>query len=609
MHHRPGKRLAALTLAAAAAVAPLLTAAPAKADVTEALDAAPQGAQLVVVVPSLQRLSDAAATLNTELQLNNPMLADLLASMKSMGGMRAGLDDDGSAMFVMPTLMSMAMGGQQPPMLLMIPVSDYEAFVGNFGGAAQGGVTRLTMPGGGQPGYARHVGGFAVMSPLQPLVANYQPGHAGASILEKVGPAGEAALTDAAIAAYVDVETVAPMLLPMIDMGLNMAKMQAQQQAQANPQMAQAAQWMDVGGSAIRTVMSGMRGVTLALGAGDAGLEMTLATQMVDGSNLARALPGGAARGLSILDRVPAEPYLLAAGYDTRAIDFAYMMRSMAALMPEGEEAQGMAQLYRDMLPMAESMNAAAMGWYLPEAADAEAAAALDPKGFYRTVWAVDADNPADAMEVAADYIASMNGLEMPLGPDMRGNMMNMSYQTSVERNALRVSGQDVGTFSVQTIYPEQLAMQMGPMAGVMQTFGSYDGYLAATDTGYVMTTVRDAGLLEKTFTVEDGQGLAAHADVRAAAEHLPADPVAVTLVGIDGVVDMMSTMGMPMPAGAPLGPIAMGFAVDDNAGDLKVHVPYASARFIGQAAQQAMMMMMMGGAPMPMPEDGGQTY
>ena len=129
------------------------------------------------------------------------------------------------------------------------------------------------------------------------------------------------------------------MLMPMIDMGMRTARMQMQQQAQGNPQAKQAAQWMNVGGNAMKALLSGMRGLAISLDAPATGVSLTAAAGMVEGSELAKALPGAQTSALALLDHVPDEPFLLAGGYDLDAIDLDYLMQSMLEAMPE--QAQG----------------------------------------------------------------------------------------------------------------------------------------------------------------------------------------------------------------------------------------------------------------------------
>ena len=489
MLHRRRSFVQALALAFTAMVSASVPAA--RADVSEVLDAAPQGSQVVFLVPSLQALSDASATLNTELGLNNPMMADMLATLKMMGGMQAGLDDDGPMMVVMPTVMAMAAGQGQPPVLMFMPVTDYGAFVNNFGGAAGAGeIASVTMP-GGRAAFAKRSGDFAVMSPLRPLVQQYQPGGGGDALLEKVGPAGREAMSESAVSMLVDIESIAPLVMPMIDMGIATAQMQMQQEAATNPQAAQAAQMAQVGGDLVRAVMQGMRGLAMSLDATEAGVLLRMTTQMKPESTLAKALPGGAGeRTLAMLDRVPDEPYLIAASYDLHAMDVAMMIQSLVEAMPEGVAGGGMAQLYADMVPLLDEMSAASFAWYAPQAENGQ----VDPSSMYRTVAAVASDDPRSSRGALGQYIASLNGLEIPAGTTPDGQPLTMSYKTSHTGEAMRVEGSVVDTYSVETVYPPEMMQQMGPMTGMMQSFMSYSGYLAQTESGVVATTVEVDG-------------------------------------------------------------------------------------------------------------------
>jgi len=598
-----------LSFGLALAVAALSWASPARADVGEVLDAAPLGSQVVVVVPSLQALSDAGAKLNTELALNNPMLGDMLTMMKMMGGMQQGLDDAGPMMVALPTVMAMAGGQGQPPVLMFMPVTDYDAFVGNFGAGGGGEIASIMMP-GGQPGFAKRSGGFAVMSPMRGMVEQYQPGGAGAALLEKVGPAGADAMDDSAVSLLIDIESIAPMLMPMVDMGLATAQMQMQEEAADNPQAAQAAQMMQIGGDATRAVLNGMRGLAISLDADDAGIALRMTTQMKPDSGLAKALPGGADQRVSeLLSRVPDSPYLVASSYDMKAINMAMMIEAMAEAMPEDMAGGSMKQLYADMVPLIEDINAASVVWYTPAQDDGQ----LDPASMYRTVMVVDSDDPASTRGAMGQYIASINGVELPAGAMPDGQPMTMSYKTAHTGEAMNLDGHVVDTYSFEMVFPPEMMQQMGPMAGMMQGFSSYSGYIAQTEGGVIATTSMDQALLESAIAAQADGGLGGSASVSAAMQRVPASPVMVTLVSVQGIVDMAAAAGMPMAAEEPLSPIVVAMGVEDAAGDFVIDVPFDSAAFIGQTAQQVVGMMMMGGMGGPGAQqgggEGGETY
>ena len=209
--------------------------------------------------------------------------------------------------------------------------------------------------------------------------------------------------------------------------------------------------------------------------------------------------------------------------------------------------------------------------------------------------------DPAGARKSLVDYLHAMKDMEMPMGMGMNGEPMTVTYDVSHEADAVQIAGQQVDTYSVKTIYPEAMA-QMGPMAGMLDTFGTYDGYIAQTAEGVVMTTTQDAALLESTFQAVAGQGgLGGDAGIRASASELPANLAAATFIGVDGIVNLLAAAGMPIQPAENLEPIAMGIAVVNNAGEYKMHVPFGSAKFIGTAVQQAIAMMMMGGVAVPM--------
>jgi hypothetical protein len=205
------------TVAAVAVVQPLF------AEVPAALSQAPQDAQLVFIVPSMSQFSGKLAMLNQNLGLDIPELADALGTFKAETGIGDGMNDTGSAMLVIHDLATAIDTGEEPDILLILPVTDYAAFVAGFqeeGAAPAGaGVTQVTMP-DGQAGFARESGGYAILGNKEDAVANFTPGGDAGVIGGRVGSLGAKSLSESDAAVYIDLEALAPSLMPKIDQAL-----------------------------------------------------------------------------------------------------------------------------------------------------------------------------------------------------------------------------------------------------------------------------------------------------------------------------------------------------------------------------------------------------
>ena len=192
---------------------PALIALPAFAGTPQALDHVPADAQAVVVVPALGELLNDINTINRILgDDGEPMINMVTAMVRGM----PGINLDGS----MAAVLSMEEHQEEPDMVFLIPVSDYEAFTNG-----QEGVNGVhEMPMGDQTMFLRNVGGgFAVMGEIAEDVREYN-GEAGnlKSHAKALGRAGSRIADHNDVFFYVNISQ----FQDVIDAGL--AEMEAQ---------------------------------------------------------------------------------------------------------------------------------------------------------------------------------------------------------------------------------------------------------------------------------------------------------------------------------------------------------------------------------------------
>src|SRR5690554_3435335 len=94
------------------------------------LDLVSAQSQVIVVIPSLSRLSERMGQVNDAAGFGIPGLGDTLGEFKRSVGIVRGLRDDGPMVLAFHRID--AEGGL--PFTMLLPVSDFGAFVGNFGG-------------------------------------------------------------------------------------------------------------------------------------------------------------------------------------------------------------------------------------------------------------------------------------------------------------------------------------------------------------------------------------------------------------------------------------------------------------------------------------------
>jgi len=103
-----------------------------------------------------------------------PPLADPLAEVKRQLNIKEGFNDKGE---IAAGLYEGAQPGEEPRVVVLIPVSDYKAFTGNLANTkVEGEMTSFTLPDDAERLYAINWGSFAAITPNKELLANKPTG-------------------------------------------------------------------------------------------------------------------------------------------------------------------------------------------------------------------------------------------------------------------------------------------------------------------------------------------------------------------------------------------------------------------------------------------------
>src|SRR5262245_26140794 len=138
----------------------------------QVMDKIPAEALIVVKVSNLQGFSQKFGKLANDLQLvaQIPQLSDPLAALQEKIGIKEGLDKAGEAAFAFfdPALAD----GSDESIMLLIPITDYKAFVGNLKDVkVEAGVTEGKFGDSDQPAYVANWGKYAAISPRKEMIA------------------------------------------------------------------------------------------------------------------------------------------------------------------------------------------------------------------------------------------------------------------------------------------------------------------------------------------------------------------------------------------------------------------------------------------------------
>ena len=163
---------------ASAFAAAVLFGAAASALAAGVADYVPSDALVVIKVNKLQSVSDKAGKLMKDLGIAemNPDAADPLAFLQRDSGLSKGVDAKGDfAIYVANAHFDgfKDSDDDQPPLVALVPVSDYKAFIGSFKDVQEvgDGMSSGSLPeGDGTTLYMMKMGEFAVISSYQDLV-------------------------------------------------------------------------------------------------------------------------------------------------------------------------------------------------------------------------------------------------------------------------------------------------------------------------------------------------------------------------------------------------------------------------------------------------------
>ncbi|MEM6458283.1 MAG: hypothetical protein AAF710_02700 [Planctomycetota bacterium] len=590
--HRP---VTCLLTAALLAFAPLTSGGgEPDARVVAAFDQAADGAEVVVVIPSLSGLSERIAAFGADTGLDRltPEVGDVLGAFKQEMGWRQGVDDDGPMVLVVTGLadaIESELDGvsKQPDAVMLVPVADYAAFVTQSGGDPEPDVTALPR---GEGGAAKKLNGFAVLGEDVAAVQDYAAGGNGKAIAEALGGVVTEYLNVGDSLIYVDVAALAPALNKLIDKGLEEAEREMAGNAGDLPPafagLAEAA--IALYGETARQWVDGTDKLLLSLDLTERGLGMTSATQLTEDSTLAGYFaPGAEAEGepaaAALLAALPDEPYIWASSIDASRFALDSLVDQVAEAMDAVEGGGGMLALYRESLTSLKETNGVASVFYTPDPA------AMMGGGFMTTLTVYDVEDAEAYRTLQKKTFEQMADLKVPM-PAVQpgGEAGEITFNTTYTDRALVIDGVEVDQYAVKTVLPPAVMQQMGPMAMMMGNTGT-SGYLAAKGDKVLVTTVTDPQLITKGLAALDADGGVGSAGAIATLrnEALPADSSLELYVSVAGIAETVNPFLMMFAPNAgqldvpdDLPPLAMGGASDGEGLALRMFFPAELVRF-----------------------------
>lgn len=532
-------RVLGMLLAAGLAATPAVAIPP-------ALDRVPAEAPIVIGIRDLNHLFTSVERWTGVFAPEEEM--EELAMVEDILG-TPGVNADGSAAVVL----NFVPGAEEPIPVIIVPVSDYEAFVEAMNGQAGDGVSTLEIE--GEEAYARNLGGgFVALGPDFDAVSDFQ-GESGrlAAHEARLGKNAAAAADDADLFVIVDLQAMRPFLemgMQQMEQSMAMAGMMGGEAVQAQMEMMM---------GAARAVVDEGRTAFIGMGSGEDGLWLDFAGQFAEGSDTAGVFAEGGNAG-ALLNKLPPIDYIAAFAIDTSSEGIRGLMGQMAELN------QGMG-FGIDVGQMAELVNG--------QATVIGVTPGLFAGGlFANTVQFTATARPQELLEKSAEMIREMDGQ----------TQQGLKFSTSFEKDAAKAGDTPLHAYGVtMEVDPNDenammASMAMQQMAMIFGAEAGPKGFIALTDNGMYQTMSRNTTLMSKAL--DSGGGLDSKAGIEAVSKRLPDNRTGVAYVNVKGVTDMVAPM-LAMMGGVDLGeipedlsPIAMSLSTGGGGMHSRVFMP-----------------------------------
>lgn len=544
------RRRAQHTLGAGFLASSLLTASAASAALPASLDRVPTDAMAVVVAQSVDRLDKNAAALLTAIEM--PTVTSP-AQLLSVVGLSRGID---TAKPVALVLTSGDMGGEVPPALLLLPVSDYAAVATSLGATDTTGALSAGTAAGEAVFIKKIDGGYAAISPMRSVLEKFTGDSGMLAAHEKaLGAMGVSVVenSDAALIANI------PALAPMLEPGMEQLKGRLGALTMMQGGMAQGLQNSPLDMAMTNFVRDGKVGV-LGLKATGMGLTASLAATFEEGSELANIFKGGG-DATPLLKKLPNVPFLVAYAVDVSSpvartiINNTNELRALSDT-PQAPAMPGIAAFVENLSGQS--------GMIMPNPAGFMGGLLARGMAFYAT------PAPDALVDQFSTVVTGLNGK----------TINGLSYSGVFNANSTMVGAQQVSGYSLRMqAAPGSMASGMGMIYGPS---GGPSGFVANTGTGVLVTTTPDQALMSIGLAAAAGKNtLEANRMLSQVQSNLPARRIFEAYISprsiLDQAMPILAMMGQPLDQGAipaEIPPVGMSISADGGSMRFDAFIP-----------------------------------
>jgi hypothetical protein len=567
----------------------------------QVLQQVPNDAVVVIKIRNLQEVSTKFAALAQQLGIAglNPALSDPLGALQQQTGVANGLDKNGDVAIFVPVAALDGIEEDQKMAVMLWPVTDYKALIGNFADAKEeGGVTTFTMGQNPQTHYAANWGKYAAISQMKELVAN-KP----AQGLTVKGLA-EKELNSKDMTMLFNVAPARAKLLPKLKeqrpqvLADMKAEMEGDEAKKKYVPLAEAVvnRAMDLAEQFLNETSAATYGVALS----NDGINTTVLADFEPGSKLAARAASFKGSNASLLSGLPEGKYMLFGGgaLDPKATtgllnDLVGPVEGELAKL--GDDGKALTEYIAAVRKSLEVTEASRFGMLAP-------AGQLGQEAIIQMISIAIGDAPKIA-EAQRQMIASQEQLTAMIGG---GKVQTKSVVTP---KAKTVGGVALDEFKSEVNAEGQgpEAQQMQQMMAMMYGPNGLSGLMGAVDAKrFIALMGVPEATQEKAVAAAkaDEDALSKQPGVAAANKQLPANRSMVIYLPLDVMISTGLTyaqqFGLPvqMQLPADLPPIGITAGGDGSAIRVDSHVPAQLVQSLVAAGMQAFMQMQGGKQP-----------
>jgi hypothetical protein len=597
MNHSRHVRSTAVRLACALAGAGVLASSGAAAR-GQALDQVPSDALVVLKIGHLSDTNTKVADLLQQLGVTDlaPETKDPLAAFEDKTGIPpASVDPKRDAAVYMPLAAADGDDGDQPKMVVLLPVSDYKALLGSMGDTkTEGDVTSGHFKGSGEDAFVAHWGDYAAITPKKEYLAGKHDG------VKPTGPAAKE-LEERDFCVYVNFPVLKTKLLP------ELAKARTKAQSEADDRMPDSTgpkkelrhAAIDQAFNVAERFLQDAQGTTLGLTIGKTGVSGNMTVAFADGSYLGKLLGGMKTTEAPLMGGLPDEKYLFFGGSVLDPDKVTQLINDLGdpivaklgALGDDGKKIQTLIDTYKAGLA---TTQGGAFGMVVPTAA-------LGQGSLFRYIAVLRAS--ADKLRDAQEQMATLQQ-EVMAGLGVQGAAM---MKTTVTKNVKTIDG--VSFDSVKTDIDPNANNGAAMQAQQMMTYAyGPDGMnllLGVVNDHTLLSTMGvDDQLLGSTVEAAKANTDVLSAQIKAVDAELPKARAMASYLDMaqvfSTVLSYAHAMGMNLPVQLKpdLPPIGFSLGSDASSSTMRVDsfVPTSLMQSLVQAGFQIYLQMPHGG-------------